>query len=132
MRTESWIKKRRFRALRTVVRSATRRPAPGIGTGVHNAGVNAAPDRQFPGPHAITLPSRSLRVNIAHVRIAIRKLQQVSAADLSFLRVPPGNRLEQLRKDRAGRWRIRITDQWRVCFEWHEARAARIEVLDHH
>jgi toxin HigB-1 len=36
-------------------------------------------------------------------RIALRKLRQIDAAtDLDSLRVPPGNRLELLRGDRAG------------------------------
>ena len=29
-----------------------------------------------------------------------------------------GNRLEQLRGDRAGQHSIRINDQWRICFSW--------------
>lgn len=66
-------------------------------------------------------------------KIAIRKLQQVyAAADLSFLRVPPGNRLEKLHRDRTGQWSIRINDQWRVCFEWHDSRAVNIEIVDYH
>ena len=66
-------------------------------------------------------------------KVAIRKVQQVyAAADLSFLRVSPGNRLEKLHKDRTGRWSIRINDQWRVCFEWHDSRAVNIEIVDYH
>ena len=66
-------------------------------------------------------------------KVAIRKLQQVyAAADLSFLRVPPGNRLEKLHTDRMGQWSIRINDQWRVCFEWHDSRAVNIEIVDDH
>jgi len=50
-------------------------------------------------------------------RIALRKLRQLDAAvALEDLRVPPGNRLERLRGDRAGEWSIRITEQWRICF----------------
>ncbi len=65
-------------------------------------------------------------------KVAIRKLQQVfAAADLSFLRVPPGNRLEKLHKNRAGQWSIRINDQWRICFEWRNSRAVNIEIVDY-
>lgn len=69
--------------------------------------------------------------NIATV--AMRKLQQVNAAgSLEFLRVPPQNRLEQLKKDRKGQWSIRINDQFRVCFEWRDGHAWRVEIVDYH
>ncbi len=69
--------------------------------------------------------------NIAGV--AMRKLQQVNAAaSLEFLRVPPQNRLEQLKKDRLGQWSVRINDQWRVCFEWRDGHAWRVEIVDYH
>ncbi len=69
--------------------------------------------------------------NIATV--AMRKLQQVNAAaSLEFLRVPPQNRLERLKKDRRGQWSIRINDQWRVCFEWRDAHAWSVEIVDYH
>jgi proteic killer suppression protein len=46
-----------------------------------------------------------------------RKLVQINFAQkLSDLRVPPGNRLEALKDDRAGQHSIRINDQWRICF----------------
>jgi proteic killer suppression protein len=66
-------------------------------------------------------------------RIAQRKLKQLSAAaTLDFLRIPPGNRLEQLSGDRAGQWSIRINDQWRICFFWDEGNAAGVEIIDYH
>lgn len=69
--------------------------------------------------------------NIATV--AVRKLQQVHAAsDLSFLRVPPNNRLEALRGDRAGQYSIRINDQWRICFIWENGHACQVEIVDYH
>jgi proteic killer suppression protein len=69
--------------------------------------------------------------NIAAV--AVRKLQQVHAAmTLDFLRVPPGNRLEALSGDRAGRYSIRINDQWRVCFAWRDGHAWDVEIVDYH
>ncbi|EGD56810.1 plasmid maintenance system killer [Gordonia neofelifaecis NRRL B-59395] len=39
-----------------------------------------------------------------------------SAESIEDLRVPPGNRLEALKGDRAGQHSIRINDQWRICF----------------
>ena len=64
-----------------------------------------------------TAPYRGERVarwaNIE--RAALRKLTQLAVSPrLEDLRVPPGNRLELLRGDRAGQYRIRINDQWRV------------------
>lgn len=50
-------------------------------------------------------------------RTARRKLVQLDAsAQLDDLRIPPGNRLEKLRGDRAGFYSIRVNDQWRICF----------------
>ena len=64
---------------------------------------------------------------------AMRKLQMLNAAtSLDFLRVPPQNRLEALKKDRKGQWRIRINDQFRVCFEWRDGHAWRVETVDYH
>ena len=68
--------------------------------------------------------------NIAAV--AMRKLQQIHAAtSLEFLRIPPNNRLEKLSGDREGQWSIRINDQWRVCFEWQDGHARRVEIVDY-
>lgn len=65
--------------------------------------------------------------------VAMRKLQQIhAAASLEFLRVPPQNRLELLKKDRRGQWSIRINDQLRVCFEWRDGHAWRVEIVDYH
>ena len=69
--------------------------------------------------------------NIATV--AMRKLQQINAAaSLEFLRVPPQNRLEQLKKDRRGQWSIRINDQWRICFRFEKGDAFEVEIVDYH
>ncbi len=54
------------------------------------------------------------------------------AATLSDLRVPPGNRLEQLRGDRAGQHSIRINQQWRICFRWTEAGPEDVQITDYH
>lgn len=47
-------------------------------------------------------------------------------------RFPPGNRLEQLKGDRAGQHSIRINDQWRICFIWTDRGPARVEMVDCH
>jgi proteic killer suppression protein len=65
--------------------------------------------------------------------VARRKLRQLEIAGrLDDLRVPPGNRLEPLRGDRAGRHSIRINDQYRVCFRWTAAGAEDVEIVDYH
>ncbi len=65
--------------------------------------------------------------------VARRKLTQLNRVrDLAELRVPPGNRLERLRGDRAGQHSIRINDQYRVCFRWEEGYADQLEVTDYH
>ncbi|MGH2671183.1 MAG: type II toxin-antitoxin system RelE/ParE family toxin [Gammaproteobacteria bacterium] len=69
--------------------------------------------------------------NIATV--ARRKLRQLEiAARLDDLRVPPGNRLEALKGDRAGQHSIRINDHFRVCFRWNAAGAEDVEIVDYH
>lgn len=66
-------------------------------------------------------------------RMALRKLVQLdNAVTLEDLRVPPGNRLEALRGDRAGQYSIRINQQWRVCFAWRDGDAYEVEVVDYH
>ena len=70
---------------------------------------------------------------VAFEATAMRKLQQLHAApNLDFLRVPPGNRLEALSGDRAGQHSIRINDQWRICFAWHDDGPYRVEIVDYH
>jgi proteic killer suppression protein len=66
-------------------------------------------------------------------RDALRKIIQLEAAgQLSDLRVPPGNRLEALKGNRAGRHSIRINDQWRICFRWEGVDASEVEICDYH
>lgn len=62
-----------------------------------------------------------------------RKLQILDAAHaLVDLRVPPGNRLEALRGDRAGQHSIRVNEQWRLCFTWKNGEATGVEFCDYH
>lgn len=66
-------------------------------------------------------------------RRAYRKLLKLDAADcLDSLNVPPGDRLEKLRRERAGQYAIRVTSQFRICFEWHQGGAERVEFADYH
>lgn len=52
-----------------------------------------------------------------------------AAERLKDLRIPPGNRLEELRK---GQHSIRINDQWRICFRWTGSDAEDVEITDYH
>lgn len=65
--------------------------------------------------------------------IALRKLLLIEgAATLDDLRIPPANRLEKLKGNRSGQYSIRINDQWRICFEWREGHAYKVEIVDYH
>jgi proteic killer suppression protein len=66
-------------------------------------------------------------------RAALRKLLILDAADaINDLRVPPGNRLEKLKGDRAGKYSIRINQRWRICFRWTTAGPEDIEIVGYH
>lgn len=65
--------------------------------------------------------------------VAERKLQMLHrAVRLDDLRLPPNNRLEALKRDRAGQHSIRINDQWRVCFRFDGSDAWDVEIVDYH
>jgi proteic killer suppression protein len=65
--------------------------------------------------------------------IARRKLEVLDAAEiLSDLNVPSSNRLEKLSGDRQHQYSIRMNDQWRICFEWREGDAYKVEIVDYH
>ena len=64
---------------------------------------------------------------------AIVKLDHIASAErIEDLRMPPGNRLEQLRGDRRGQWSIRINQQYRICFTWVDGHAEDVEIVDYH
>ncbi|MBI2819144.1 MAG: type II toxin-antitoxin system RelE/ParE family toxin [Acidobacteria bacterium] len=65
--------------------------------------------------------------------VALRKLLMIdSATKLGDLRIPPGNRLEELKGNRKGQNSIRINDQYRICFVWKDGNAYRVEIADYH
>ena len=91
--------------------------------------------KSFPDKHAAAifegLQVKKLPKDIQQT--ARRKLKQIDAATaIESLRVPPGNRLELLKKDRTGQWSIRINDQWRICFNWADGDAMDVEIADYH
>jgi proteic killer suppression protein len=75
--------------------------------------------------HSKKLPSQIQRVSR-------RKLKHLEyAININDLRVPPANRLEELKGDRKGKHSIRINQQWRIVFRWDNG-AHDIEIVDYH
>jgi proteic killer suppression protein len=65
--------------------------------------------------------------------VAFRKLRMLNRSNtINDLRMPPGNRLEQLSGDREGQYSIRINSQYRICFEWLNGDASNVEIVDYH
>lgn len=77
------------------------------------------------------LRSRTLPPDIQPT--ARRKLRQLDAADrLGDLRVPAGNRLEQLKGFTPPRYSVRINGQWRITFRWSDGGADDVRIEDYH
>jgi proteic killer suppression protein len=90
--------------------------------------------RSFRDPDSEALFSGRFSRRLQRVaRIAQRKLQQLNAAqELRDLAAFPGNRLEALAGDRRGQHSIRVNDQYRICFVWHDGDASAVEIVDYH
>lgn len=74
---------------------------------------------------------RPIPVDVQNV--ARRKLRMINnAQSLQELRVPPNNRLEKLKGERAGQFSIRVNRQWRICFRWADGDAHDVELVDYH
>jgi proteic killer suppression protein len=83
-------------------------------------------ERLFVGQRPRRLPNQIWRG-------ATRKLLILDGAEsIQDLRVPPGNRLEKLKGDRAGQLSIRIIDQWRIFFKWLDDHAHEVEITGYH
>lgn len=67
-----------------------------------------------------------------HQRAFMRLNALDAAVKLSDLYLPPSNRLEALKGDRAGQHSIRINDRWRISFVWREGNAEHVEIVDYH
>ena len=80
----------------------------------------------------------SRRLPIQIQAVARRKLRMLDAAQrLDDLRVPPANRLEALKGQRAGQRSVRTNDvrtndQWRICFVWRDGQCSQVEIVDYH
>jgi len=77
--------------------------------------------------------SRSRRIPNKIREMALYKLDVLNAAQsLEDLKSPPGNRLEVLRGDLAGFHCIRINNQWRIVFRWHDSSVYDVQIVDYH
>ena len=66
-------------------------------------------------------------------RVVQRKLKILDgAARVDDLAIPAGNRLERLTGRQAGRYSIRVNDQYRVTFRWENGHAYEVSVEDSH
>ena len=64
---------------------------------------------------------------------ARRLLDLINAATrLDDLRIPPGNRLEALKGNYKGFYSVRINNQWRILFKWHNGDADEVQIIDYH
>lgn len=65
--------------------------------------------------------------------VMLRKLRQLNrVAQPAELRIPPGNRFEELKGDREGTYSIRVNDQWRITFRWRDGGACDVRIEDYH
>jgi len=77
--------------------------------------------------------NRSSRLPVDIQKTPLRKLRMLHRSQtLTDLRVPPANRLEKLKGRLDGLYRIRINDQWRICFRWEHGEAFDAEIVDYH
>ncbi len=77
--------------------------------------------------------NRVTRFPSSILKTAYRKLLLIDAAEkVVDLKIPPGNRLEKLTGNLAGKYSIRINDQWRIVFIWKDNNAHEVEIIDYH
>ena len=87
---------------------------------------NKATETVFNGEYA-------KKINTEIQQRAREKLKYIDAAvSLRDLEVPPGDRLESPKGNRAGQHSIRINEQWRICFRWKDKDAFDVEIVDYH
>lgn len=64
---------------------------------------------------------------------ALNKLDILNAVEtLDELKNPPGNRLEALKGNLKGFYSIRINNQWRIIFQWHNGSVSQVQIIDYH
>ncbi len=79
------------------------------------------------------ISGKSGKMPASLLKRAVRKLEYIDLATcLDDLRVPPGNRLHQLKGKREGQYAISVNDQWRICFRFADGDAFDVEITDYH
>ncbi|MBI5344749.1 MAG: type II toxin-antitoxin system RelE/ParE family toxin [Deltaproteobacteria bacterium] len=79
------------------------------------------------------LTGKSKKFSSDICKIGVRKLDYLNAASaLKDLRIPPGNRLEQLKGKYEGKFSIRINNQYRIIFGYVDSDAYDVEITDYH
>jgi proteic killer suppression protein len=92
--------------------------------------IKSFADRETAGLY-VTGKSRRFPPDVC--KAGIRKLDYLNAAtSLKDLRIPPGNRLEQLKGEYEGRYSIRVNDQYWVVFRFVDSDAYDVEIVDYH
>lgn len=82
---------------------------------------------------SVWLGRRSRRLPPDIQSTARRKLRQLDTIErLDELRIPRGNRFEQLKGFTPLRYSIRINDQWRITFHWSNGGADDVRIEDYH
>jgi proteic killer suppression protein len=76
---------------------------------------------------------KSKKIPSTIIGAALRKLDYLNRAKtLQDLGSPPGNRLEALRGELKGKHSVRINDQYRIVFEFHNGDTVDVRVTDYH
>jgi len=75
--------------------------------------------------------SAKLPNEIQHV--GRRKLRMLNnSGSIIDLKIPPSNRLEKLTGNLKDYHSIRINDQWRIKFKWHNGNSFDVKIIDYH
>ncbi len=65
--------------------------------------------------------------------MALRKLFMIHhSKDLTDMKIPASNHLEQLKGNLKDFHSIRINKQWRIIFKWQSGLASKVEIVDYH
>jgi len=79
------------------------------------------------------ITGKSRKIPSTLIKIIIRKLDYLNRAKtLQDLGAQPGNHLEALKGSLKGKYSIRINDQYRVVFKFHDGDALEVNVIDYH
>jgi proteic killer suppression protein len=85
------------------------------------------------GTEKLYVTGKSKRLPSTVIGVALRKLDYLNRAkSLRDLLAPPGNRLEALKGTLKGKHSIRINDQYRIVFTFHNGDASEVQVTDYH